>query len=54
MADLINARTSTLLARVHITPPFQMDVDTCRVSLPTKRVAVFSTSNTFLVYEVDL
>ena len=54
MADLVSAKLNTVLARVYITPPHQMNVNTCRVSLPSKRVAFFSTSNTFLVYEVDL
>ena len=54
VADLISTKMSTLLARVYITPPFQINVNTCRISMPTKRVALFTTSNTFLVYEIDL
>ena len=54
VVDLVSAKMNTVLARVYITPPFQMNVNTCRVSLPTKRVAFFTSSNTFLVYEVDM
>ena len=54
VADLVSAKLNMVLARVYITPPHQMAVNMCHVSLPTKRVAFFSTSNTFLVYEVDL
>ena len=54
VVDLVSAKMNTVLARVYITPPFQMNVNTCRVNVTTKRVAFFTTSNTFLVYEVDL
>ena len=54
VADLVSTKTSTVLARVFITPPFQMNTNTCRISVLTKRVAFFTTSNTFLVYEIDL
>ena len=54
VADLINTKTNTAIARLYITPPLQMNVNTCRVSVPTQRVAFFTTSNTFAVYEVDL
>ena len=54
VADLVSTKTSTVLARVFITPPFQMNTNTCRTSVLTKRVAFFTTSNTFLVYEIDL
>ena len=54
VADLISTKTSMGIARVYITPPLQMNVDTFRVSVPTMRVAFFTTSNAFAVYEVDL
>ena len=54
VADLVSTKMSTVLARVYITPPFQMRANMCRVSLPTKRVAFFTTSNNFLLYEIDL
>ena len=54
VVDLVSANNATVLARIYITPPFQMNVNTCRVSVATKRVAFFTNNNTFLVYEVDL
>ena len=54
VADLVSTKMSTVLARVYITPPFQLNAFTCRISVPTKHVAFFTTSNTFLVYEIDL
>ena len=53
VVDLVSANNATVLARIYITPPFQMNVHTCRVNVTTKRVAFFTTSNTFIVYEVD-
>ena len=53
VVDLVSANNATVLARIYITPPFQMNVDTCRVSVATKRVAFFTKSSTFLLYEVD-
>ena len=53
-ADLISTKTNMAIVRVYTTPPLQMIVDTFRVSVPTKRVAFFTTSNAFAVYEVDL
>ena len=57
VADLVSTKMSTALARIYIAPPCQIDctyANTCRVSLPTKRLAFFTTSRTFLVYEVDM
>ena len=54
VVDLVSANNATVLARIYITPPFQMNVNTCRVSVATKRVAFFTQNNKFLVYEVDL
>ena len=54
VADLVSTKMNTALARVYIAPPLQMNIATCRVSLPAKRLAFFTTSNTFLVYEVDM
>ena len=54
VADLVSARLNTVLARVYIGPPFKRDGDTCCVSLATNRMAFFTTSRTFLVYEIDL
>ena len=54
VVDLVSTKMNTVLARVYITPPYQMRVDTCRVNLAIKRVAFFSTNNTFVVYEVDV
>ena len=52
VVDLVSAMMNTVLARVYITPPFQMRVGTCRVNLAIKRVAFFSTNNAFIVYEI--
>ena len=54
VADLVSANNATILVRIYITPPFQMNVNTCSVNVTTKHVAFFTTTNTFLVYEVDL
>ena len=57
VAELVSTKMSTALARIYIAPPCQIDctyANTCRVSLPTKRLAFFTTSRTFLVYEVDM
>ena len=51
---VVTANNATVGARIYITPPYQMDKDTCRVSVATKRVAFFTQNNKFLVYEVDL
>ena len=52
--DVVSTKMNRVLARIYITPPYQMNVNTCRVNLAIKRVAFFTTSNTFLAYEVDL
>jgi hypothetical protein len=43
-----------MLASVFITPPHQIRVETLRVSIAMKRLAVFSNSNQFLVYELNI
>lgn len=41
-----------IVATVFVTPPHQIRVETLRVSITMKRLAVFSNSNQFLVYEL--
>ncbi len=43
-----------MLAYAFITPPHQIKVDTLRVSIPLKRLAVFTNSGQFLVYELNI
>ena len=52
VADVVSTKTNTVLARIYVTPPFGVAVNTCHFSLPTKRVAFFTPGHTFLVYEV--
>ncbi len=43
-----------MLASVFITPPHQIKVETLRVSIAMKRLAVFNSSNQFLLYELNI
>ncbi len=43
-----------MLAYVFITPPHKINVETLRVSIPMKRLAVFTINNECLVYELNI
>ncbi len=54
--EVVHIRDSEqrMLACAFITPPHQIKVETLRVSVPMKRLAVFTNSNQFLVYELNI